>query len=111
MWTRQLASGPTGPVLHADDYIDEMLTLLVPNLIKEFGASTPWGSLLLESTDEDRVWRAASGTAALEPVERATRLIGTTSDLFLALWRRPNSITVVGDPSTLESWSSTISGS
>ena len=89
-----------------------MLTLLVPNLIMVFGAPQPTGSLVLESTDEDRVWRAAWNPERLNPSKCKTdaRLIGTTSDLFLALWRRPHAAKVLGDVSSLASWNATISG-
>ena len=111
-WDAQHANGTARPILHSGDYIDEMLTLLVPNLIKAFGAPMPTGSLLLESTDEDRVWYAARDAERLDPVDRGAdaRLIGTTSDLFLALWHRPNAARVVGDHSSLASWNATISG-
>ena len=86
-WDAQHANATSLPILHAGDYIDEMLTLLVPNLIMVFGAPQPTGSLVLESTDEDRVWRAAWNPERLNPSKCKTdaRLIGTTSDLFLAL--------------------------
>ena len=116
-WDAQHAHGRAQPILHAGDYIDEMLTLLVPNLVKVFGAPTPTGTLSLESTDENRVWRAAWDPAAwesgqLEQVhgEADARLIGTTSDLFLALWRRPNAAEVVGNTASLTSWNATITG-
>lgn len=38
------------------------------------------------------------------------RLIGTTSDLFLAPWRRPKAAMVLGDASSLANWNATISG-
>lgn len=111
-WDAQHAHGSARPIVHASDYIDEMLTLLVPSLVNTFGAPTPTGALSLESTDENRVWGVVWETDEVKPVDTTpdTRLIGTTSDLFLALWRRPNDARVVGDPSTLASWSATISG-
>lgn len=108
----QHANATAQPIVHAGDYIDEMLTLLVPNLIKEFAAPKPTGSLRLESTDEDCVWHAlweTDGSASVDGQADA-RLVGTTSDLFLALWRRPNSARVFGDASTLARWNATISG-
>lgn len=111
-WDAQHAHGNAQPILHAGDYIEEMLTLLVPNLVNAFAAPTPTGTISLESTDENRVWFAAWDTEQVEPVdcEPDTRLIGTTSDLFLALWRRPNAANLHGDPSSLASWNATISG-
>jgi uncharacterized protein (TIGR03083 family) len=108
----QLAHGTARPIEHASDYIDEMLNLLVPNLIKAFGAPMPTGTMHLESTDEDRIWRAAWKTDELEPTDRDAdaRLVGTTSDLFLALWRRPNAATLIGDHSTLASWNAAVGG-
>lgn len=112
-WDAQHAQGTARPIPHAGDYIDEMLTLLVPNLVHAFGAPVPTGTLSLESTDENRVWRAAWDADGVEFVDREadTLMIGSTSDLFLALWRRPNAVEVVGDFSSLANWNATISGS
>ena len=108
----QLANGTAKAIEHASDYIDEMVNLLVPNLIASFGAPKPTGTMLLESTDEDRIWHATWKAVGSEPADRDAdvRLVGTSSDLFLALWRRPNAATFIGDHSTLASWNATICG-
>ena len=93
-WDAQNAQAIGRPIEHAADYLSEMFTLLLPSLIRSFGAVLPSGILTLHSADDRLTWpvRPVGDTIELAPVgtEPDVRLTGTSSDLLLALWRRPS---------------------
>ena len=113
-WDAQNAFGPAQPIDHADDYIGEMLGLLLPNLIAEFGAVAPVGTLALRPTDRDLMWVARSLTTGIQiSTDGAADVTvsGPTSDLFLTIWNRPSSANVDGYVRVLNQWRAAISGS
>lgn len=113
-WDAQNAHALADPVVHADDYLTEMFTLLLPNLIRFFGAALPLGTLMLHSTDDRQTWTVRPSGSTIEvDAQGATpdvRLLGTSSDLFLALWRRPTSVRIEGDAVVLDQWRTAITG-
>jgi len=112
-WDAQNAFGVADPINHADDYIIEMITLLLPNLIEHWGAEAPAGSLALLATDVDRQWVAnysATGIKVSEGGHGDVTVSGSASEVFLAVWSRPSSATVDGDVSVLDGWRRAISG-
>jgi len=113
-WDAQHARGAGLAIEHAPDYLAEMFTLLLPNLIRSFGAPMPAGALVLRSTDDRSVWTVRPAADTIEMVPEGdpadAALTGSTSDLFLALWGRPTDIQVQGDRSVLEQWRTAIAG-
>jgi len=115
-WDAQNAVGRVTPIEHADDYILEMFDHLLPHLIAHFGALAPTGTIRLTSAIEQRSWTADSTaddriiTTGTDTTADVT-LSGTASDLFLALWSRPNAAHITGDETVLEQWSRAITGS
>jgi uncharacterized protein (TIGR03083 family) len=113
-WDAQNAQTIGRPIEHADDYLGELFTLLLPSLIRSFGAVLPLGTLMLRSTDHRLTWsvRPLGGTIELAALstEPDVQLTGTSSDLFLALWRRPSAVRVEGDLKILGQWQAAIAG-
>lgn len=112
-WDADDATGFAEPVEHADDYISEIFDHLLPALIA--GAIVPDGAILLISTDQQFSWTAA-GTVDRASLNRRVEhadvtLSGTTSDLLLSLWNRPNAVEVSGDENVLHQWRRAITGS
>jgi uncharacterized protein (TIGR03083 family) len=113
-WDAQNAHGSGRPITHAGDYVSEMLTLLLPNVIRSFGTPVPGGTLALHSTDERCAWAVGPNGPTIEMIPEHGKvdvsLTGSTSDLFLALWGRPTATTIEGDASVLAQWRTAISG-
>lgn len=114
-WDAQNAHAVGRPIEHARDYVEEMFSLLIPNLIRSFGAPRPSGSLALRSTDEQCSWTARATTEAIELVAddgpADASLTGSTSDLFLAIWGRSSDALFTGDDAVLEQWRAAVAGS
>jgi len=105
---------PGRSIEHARDYVAEMFTLLLPNLIRSFGAPLPSGTLALRSTDDRCSWTVRPTATTIEMVADGdagdASLTGSTSDLFLALWSRASNAHEDGDTSVLKQWRSAIAG-
>lgn len=113
-WDAQHAHGGARPVAHAADYLDEIVSLLIGHLVAAFGAPAPVGTLRLVSRDDRRHWSVGWVAGLVRQHDSSTvdvHLDGTSSDLLLALWRRPSDALVEGDRSVLESWSAALAGS
>ncbi len=113
-WDAQHATDVAAPLTHADDYLSEIFDHLLPGLTANFGAPVPQGVIGLRSSDQPRVWRAPpnTGQSGLDQPDTPAdvTVTGTTSDLLLALWNRPNTSTTAGDPAVLELWRRAIRG-
>ncbi len=114
-WDAQNAHAMGRPIEHAQDYLEEMFTLLLPNLIGSFGAPLPSGALTLRSTDDRCSWTVQPTATTIEVVAEGdaadASLTGSTSDLFLAIWGRSGDARLQGDGSVLEQWRAALAGS
>jgi MDMPI C-terminal domain len=111
----QDAIGVADRLSHANDFLSETFGNLVPGLIAQFAAPVPTGTIQLRSTDQPLAWRSPqrAGGRSLDSKHTHADVIvtGTTSDLFLTLWNRPNISTTVGDSDVLKQWQRAITGS
>ncbi len=113
-WDAQHATGDVDPLTHADDYLSETFDHLLPGLTANFGAPVPESTIRLRSTDQPFTWTSTANPARHGPDQQDTptdvTVTGTTSDLFLALWNRPNRSITTGDHAVLERWRRAIAG-
>jgi uncharacterized protein (TIGR03083 family) len=115
-WDARNAGGATQPILaeRAADFIDELFGRALPYIVPFVGRVTPDSSLALRSTDRHfaRLIHGDSGRPRLShksgPADAT--LTGTCSDLLLAVWRRPNAVTVTGNPAVLTEWQQAVDG-
>ena len=113
-WDAQNATGDSEPLIHADDYLSETFDHLLPGLNASFTVPVPEGTIALRSTDQPMIWTSNIHPAARRPDDHDAptdvTVTGTTSDLFLALWNRPNRSAITGDVAVLHQWRSALTG-
>lgn len=90
----------------AADGIDELLTMMLPQH-HDWSSYTADGTVLLHADNADRQWaiRLAPGQPPqlVEPSrEPDVTIEGTADSLYRAVWRRPTTATITGDPALLE---------